>query len=81
MRALKRTLVFTLLLAQGGCARTPEAEPPGSDAGRRFTVTYSQDLGFASGVNVIRDSETGREYLFMKVGYGAGLALMPESSR
>lgn len=45
--------------------------------GHRFVVVHSS-VGLATETYVIRDSVTGREYLFVKSGYGAGLALMPE---
>ena len=40
---------------------------------KRFEVIYKQGSGFGAYFRILRDRETGVEYLFMGEGYGAGL--------
>lgn len=57
-----------------GCKVKAEAK---EEAGR-FEIAFRQDMSSYSGVYVFRDGETGREYLYCKMGNSGGLALMPE---
>ena len=40
---------------------------------KRFEVIYKQGSGFGAYFRILRDRQTGVEYLFMGEGYGAGL--------
>ena len=62
-----------LLCTLTGCGAKEET----SDKGGRFKVSVAEH-SFATNLYVIEDTETGREYLFAKNGYGGGLTLMPE---
>lgn len=57
-----------------GCKAKAEAK---EEAGR-FEIAFRQDMSSYSGVYVFRDGETGREYLYCKMGNSGGLALMPQ---
>lgn len=57
-----------------GCGAKAEAK----ERNERFEIAYRQDMSSYSGIYVFRDGETGREYLYCKMGNSGGLALMPE---
>ena len=47
---------------------------------KRFEVIYKQGSGFGAYFRILRDRETGVEYLFMGEGYGAGLTQLRDAS-
>ena len=47
---------------------------------KRFEVIYKQDSGFGAYFRILRDRETGVEYLFMGEDYGAGLTPLLDAS-
>lgn len=47
---------------------------------KRFEVIYKQGSGFGAYFRILRDRETGVEYLFMGEGYGAGLTPLLDAS-
>lgn len=69
---MRKLLFFaTLALALTGCAK----EGAQSSYGERFSARFhGQD--FNTAIYVITDEQTGQEYLFVKNGYGGGLAPM-----
>lgn len=70
-RILIVLLLVTLLLC--GCGKK-EAE----ETQRRFTIEYKQLVGAFGSISIIRDTETGKAYLFVKSGYGGGLTILEE---
>lgn len=48
---------------------------PVNDKDKRFVVTYEQKQGFEI-IKVISDRETGINYLYVKDGFGSGVAVM-----
>lgn len=60
-----------------GCGDKSEEETTETDSANRFSITYSQDFNAYSRLSILHDSETNRDYLYMKVGNSGGLALMP----
>lgn len=69
---MRKLLFFaTLALALTGCVK----EGAQSSYGERFSARFfGQD--FNTAIYVITDTQTGQEYLFVKSGYGGGLAPM-----
>lgn len=59
-------ILFTLLLTS--CGK--------EIVGNRFELIYNQRDGLVSRYSIYRDTETGKEYLFIKSGYGGGLTLL-----
>lgn len=70
-RILIVLLIVTLLLCGCGKKETEEMQ-------QRFAIEYQQtDTGWGV-FSIIRDTETGKAYLFVKSGYGGGLTLLEE---
>lgn len=70
---MKKFLFFTTLaLTLSGCIK----EGAQKDFGGRFSMKYYNG-SFDTAICVITDKQTGREYLFVKSGYGGGLTTMP----
>lgn len=65
-------MLLTIALILVGCG-SKKGNDATSKEPSRFEVVYSESLGWASGVYIIRDTETGVDYLFVKSGYGGGL--------
>ena len=63
-------LVMALLLVGRGAKKDQDAT---SKEPSRFEVVYSENPDLISSISIIRDTETGVDYLFVKSGYGAGL--------
>lgn len=76
---MKRILIVlaivTLLLCGCGKKETEETQ-------QRFALEYKQKLGEGLGewgsVAIIRDTETGKAYLFAHSGYAGGLTILEE---
>ena len=75
IRAIAIALVVVAVLLCG-CAK--ENSEDAEESGSRFEVEYYQRVGAVTHLHILRDTETGRAYLFIKSGYGGGLTLMPE---
>lgn len=45
----------------------------------RFEVVYTQDVGFMGAVRILRDTQTGVEYLFTWYGNAGGLTPLLEA--
>ena len=73
-RILIVLLIVTLLLC--GCGKNETKEP--EETKERFVIEYQQFSGWGN-FSIIRDTETGRAYLFTKSGYGGGLTILEES--
>ena len=69
---MRKLLFLSILsLALTGCIKEGEQ----SSYGERFSMkSHGQD--FNTAIFVITDTQTGQEYLFVKGGYGCGLAPM-----
>lgn len=63
-------LAIALLLVGCGYEKDKDAS---SKEPLRFEVVYSKDPDLFSSISIIRDTETGVDYLFVNSGYGAGL--------
>lgn len=72
-RILIVLVIVTLLLC--GCGKK-EAE----EAQQRFAVEYQQKAGLWTDISIIRDTETGKAYLFVHSGYAGGLTILKEAS-
>lgn len=76
---MKRILIFlvivTILLCSCGKKETEETE----ETQQRFAIEYQQTFGvFGSSLSIIRDTETGKAYLFARSGYAGGLTILEE---
>jgi len=71
----KLLLIFILLssLLIVGCEEIIDKNPIIENHDSRFQAIYSQCGGNFEYVSVIKDTQTGKEYLFVKQGYGAGM--------
>ena len=77
-RVMKRILIVLLLVALllCGCGKKETEEPEETEG--RFSIEYHQPLGVTGGVRIIRDTETGKAYLFAQSGYAGGLTILDE---
>lgn len=73
LAALLLALVLTFVLSGCSIQALVEAEKESP----RFELTYQQSLD-GGVIEIITDTETGRQYLFVEDYYKGGLALMPE---
>ena len=67
-------VVVTLLLCGCGKKETEKTE----ETEERFSIEYRQTLGVFGDVFIIRDTETGKAYLFAREGYAGGLTILEE---
>lgn len=70
-RVLIVLLIVTFLLCSCGKKETEETQ-------QRFAVEYQQSFGGLRSVSIIRDTETGKAYLFAHFGYAGGLTILEE---
>jgi len=73
-RILIVLLIVTLLLC--GCDKKNSEEI--EETQQRFTIEYREKSSSFDYFIIIRDTETGKAYLFVKSGYGGGLTLLEE---
>lgn len=73
----KLTAVFLMAALLVGCGSSNSDDYIQSN---RFEVIELTDLSALSYAAVIRDTKTGDEYLFVRAGYGGGLAKMNSES-
>lgn len=72
--ALVALLLLTALLLLVGC--TEPAAATGEDwNGPRF-IAERQDSNIFDSIQIITDTETGVQYLWVKAGYGGGLTVL-----
>ena len=78
---MKRILIIlviaTLLLCGCGKKETEDTEDT-EETQQRFVVEYQQIFSMWGNCCIIRDTETGKAYLFVKNGYGGGLTILEE---
>lgn len=70
-RILIVLVIVTLLLCGCGKKKTEETQ-------QRFAIEYQQTFGPLGKLNIIRDTETGKAYLFAHSGYAGGLTILEE---
>lgn len=75
MKRILIVLVIVILLLCG-CGKK-EIEKT-EETQERFVVEYKQMFGMWMNCCIIRDTETGKAYLFVKSGYGGGLTILEE---
>lgn len=73
-RILIVLVIVTLFLCGCGKMETKETE----ETQQRFAIEYKQRLGIGSDISIIRDTETGKAYLFVHSGYAGGLTILEE---
>lgn len=73
-RILIILLLVTLLLCGCGKKETEETE----ETEERFVIEYQQTFNATSHVSIIRDTETGKAYLFAKSYTAGGLTILEE---
>ena len=73
-RILIVLLLVTLLLCGCGKKETEETE----ETKERFVIEYQQRFSVVGDVSIIRDTETGKAYLFARSGYAGGLTILDE---
>lgn len=65
------------LFGLSGCGQGGVTNEPANNDGR-FINEYVQNDSFGSFRTIIKDTKTGKRYLFVKAGYAGGLAEMPD---
>ena len=70
-RILIAIVMVALLLCGCGKMKTEETQ-------ERFIIEYRQEFDQFGGLRIIRDTETGKAYLFAQNGYGGGLTILEE---
>lgn len=73
-RILIVLLLVTLLLCGCGKKETEETE----ETKERFVIEYRQTIDVVEHFSIIRDTETGKAYLFVKIGNAGGLTILEE---
>ena len=73
-RILIVILLVTLLLCGCGKKETEETE----ETKERFVIEYRQTINGMEHFKIIRDTETGKAYLFARTGNAGGLAILDE---
>ena len=73
-RILIVLLLVTLLLCGCGKKETEETE----ETEERFVIEYQQRFSVVGDVSIIRDTETGKAYLFARSGYAGGLTVLED---
>lgn len=68
-RMLIVLVIVTLLLCGCGKKETEETQ-------QRFAIEYQQTVGTWGRLSIIRDTETGKAYLFAHSGYAGGLTIL-----
>ena len=74
-RILIVLVIVTLFLCGCGKKETEETE----ETQQRFVIEYQQRVDLSSVLKIIRDTETGKAYLFVKSGYGGWLTILEEN--
>ena len=70
-RMLIALVIVTLLLCGCGKKETEETQ-------QRFAIEYRQTLSLGDSLSIIRDTETGKAYLFAHSGFAGGLTILEE---
>lgn len=69
-------VIVTLLLycsLMNGCDKKETEETQ-----QRFAIEYQQKFGALGILSIIRDTETGKAYMFVHDGYAGGLTILEE---
>ena len=81
MKLIKTTALLAVsciaLFGISGCEQSKIANEPAEINGR-FINEYVQNDSFGSFRTIIKDTKTGKRYLFVKAPYAGGLAEMPD---
>lgn len=72
---MKRILIVIVIVALFLCG-CGKKEP--EETQQRFAIEYQQIIGFGDRIIIIRDTETGKAYLFAHDGYAGGLTILEE---
>lgn len=65
-------LLLAIALILVGCGFKKDKDATSKESSR-FEVVYDEKPNPISSISIIRDTETGVDYLFVRSGYGAGL--------
>ena len=80
MKKIIAVVIIILMLLFCGCEKQDselEVFSVLETSSDRFVVEYNENYGLG-GIAIIRDTETGCAYLFVKNGYGGGLTKLEE---
>lgn len=72
---MKRILIVLVIVALFlcGCGKKETEETQ-----QRFAIEYNQTFDALRSLSIIRDTETGKAYLFAHFGYAGGLTILEE---
>ena len=78
MKRILIILVVVTLLLCGCCKKEAEEAEEAEETKQRFVVEYQQSLGLIADIKIIRDTETGKAYLYARNGNSGGLTILEE---
>ena len=81
MKKIIAVVIIILMLLFCGCEKQDselEVSSVLETSSERFVVEYNENHGLGEWIAIIRDTETGCAYLFIKDGYGGGLTKLEE---
>lgn len=72
---MKRILIILVIVALilCGCGKKETEETQ-----KRFTIEYRQSFSPWDTISIVRDTETGKAYLFVHSGYAGGLTRLED---
>lgn len=72
-------VIVALLLCGCGKKETEKTQQRfAEETQQRFVVEYRQSVSVIADFSIIRDTETGKAYLFARSGYAGGLTILEE---
>lgn len=75
---MKRMLIILAIVVLFLCGCGKKEPEDTQETQQRFVVEYRQTLSMLEIFSIIRDTETGKAYLFAKNAYAGGLTILEE---
>ena len=75
---MKRILIALVIVALLLCGCGKEETEETRETQQRFVIESKQWCGGWGDISIIRDTETGKAYLFAHSGYAGGLTILEE---
>ena len=75
---MKRILIVLVIVAFLLCGCGKKGTEETEETQQRFAIEYQQTVGALAKLSIIRDTETGKAYLFVHSGYAGGLTILEE---
>ena len=75
---MKRILIVLVIVALFLCGCGKKETEKTEEIQQRFVIEYTQCFNSFKSLSIIRDTETGKAYLFAHFGYAGGLTILEE---